>query len=620
MFSSRSHPAQAVRTIFCSILGVAIALLIGATVPSAHAETVRPCLGFNQALELDDGSVIAAGADCVTKFGPGGELDSGFGSGGATEIPGSSPEGDSVVDLLQVPDGYVVVRTNSMVKLTADGTPDAAFGENGLLEVTVPVPYNIGISDATADPDGNIFFSGWQGIGGRGTQTIAKLKPTGALDPSFGEGGVFWEESPDIRFHFERLELDREGRLLAAGYEYDYQTPIGANLIRFTATGEVDVSFGTMGIAKSLPIKNGAGRCEASSCSINISGISVDADQRITLLGDVYYLYLKSARSDTFWAEFDPDGDPTATSADRLPTSSPAIYKFPNGDLLLRGAVGWRVRPDGSEVPGWHAFDVFRLAEYGFDPGANSYNAATGHVLAVGTLAGQRPCERYSYCATERSAITKIDGETGAAIRAFGGNGAIMAAPNECLNGEAPQLDGYGPWRRCALASPAISATARISKGRTRRPALRVRVELSSPPEHPLFLKQEVRVKLPGRLKLKKRALRSRLSVETDSEAPGSFRTAIKGRTLTIRFTPRAEYPAGYDDPYYDGDQPSPNGKTEAVIHLKRGSLRAFPKRLRGWRLSTMVSGRVLAQTEDTIPWWGPSAWTQKKVRAKVPR
>ena len=621
MFSSSFRSTQWVRTFWCLFLGVIFAALIGATAPSAQAEAGKPCLWFVQGVELDDGSVIAAGIDCVTKFNADGKVDSGFGSGGVAETPGSSQDGqEGVVDLLEVPDGYVVVRSHSLSKLTTDGALDDSFGGDGLLEATELVPMTGGISRATGDQSGNIFFTGTQGLGGRGSQTVAKMKPSGDLDVTFGEDGVYWDDSPDIGFYIEALGVDSQGRPLVAGTDPLYDRPLDANLIRLTKNGEVDTSFGLMGMATSSPIKN-AGGCE-TSCGVNVSGITVGPDRQISLLGSVSHLNLKSGYSDTFWAEFDPDGDPTATSSADIQSSAPATYRFPNGDLLLSESAGRRVSPDGTGISGWHAFEGTRLAEYEFRAGTFSYNPTAGHILSVGGLFGEPTCEdstRYR-CPNERRAITKIDAETGEAVRSFGGNGTVMTGLNDCAEGFAPQIDGFGPWRRCRLRSPLVTPTVKISAGRTNRPSLYARVELGSPPKHPLFLKQEVRLKLPDRLRLRRRALKPRLTVKTENDAPGSFRTTVRGRTLTIGFTPRAVYPAGYDDPYYDGDPPPPNSPTEVKIHLKRGSLQALPKRLRGRRLTATVSGRVLAQTEDTIPWWGPSGWTQEKVRFRVPR
>jgi uncharacterized delta-60 repeat protein len=84
----------------------------------------------------------------VARLTPDGALDSGFGTGGKTELPLSANNWDSATALALQPDGKLVVggwvnegQTSAgdfaVTRLTAGGTPDMAFGTGGT--VVTPV-------------------------------------------------------------------------------------------------------------------------------------------------------------------------------------------------------------------------------------------------------------------------------------------------------------------------------------------------------------------------------------------------------------------------------------------------------------------------------------------------
>jgi uncharacterized delta-60 repeat protein len=126
------------------------------------------------------GSVVWAGA---------GALDPGFGVGGVatTDVAGGN---DAAHALAVAPGGAIVVAGEAdgalaVVRYRPDGTPDSAFGTDG--RVVLP---SAGAARAVAlEPDGRIVTAG-DSAGGPAGFTVVRLAPDGALDASFGGGGV----------------------------------------------------------------------------------------------------------------------------------------------------------------------------------------------------------------------------------------------------------------------------------------------------------------------------------------------------------------------------------------------------------------------------------------------
>ncbi len=154
-----------------------------------------------------------------------------------------------------------------LVRLNARGTLDPAFGKNGsVLAPLLPLKNrdSAAVTAVLEDAAGRAIVVGW-----RTTSTLmdanfpvivaARFTGSGALDPSFGERGFVTTriDQADVTQAFAAA-LDGEGRLLVAGYNggrsrdsrrsFD-DWPIRAILLRYTAAGVLDTSFGAGGVA-----------------------------------------------------------------------------------------------------------------------------------------------------------------------------------------------------------------------------------------------------------------------------------------------------------------------------------------------------------------------------------
>ncbi len=93
----------------------------------------------------------------------------------------------------------------------ANGQPDRAYGQNGAAIAGGPLWSGFGV---TLDPSGRAVFSVGYSSGGVNSGRIARFDATGALDASFGTGGL---SDAATNFLSRQVALDASGRILVAG-------------------------------------------------------------------------------------------------------------------------------------------------------------------------------------------------------------------------------------------------------------------------------------------------------------------------------------------------------------------------------------------------------------------
>jgi len=157
---------------------------------------------------LFTGLVLALGATPPAQSGPG-DLDVRFGTHGQTQVPGQV---DSAA-LIALPDGRILVfgvsddlaarneGSIAVARLLANGAPDATFGRSGHMDLRLgsearPVP-----TDALFLEGGHILVAGYFAGDGwlpwpsdqprsKFPGWLVRVSPDGAIDPTFGVGGV----------------------------------------------------------------------------------------------------------------------------------------------------------------------------------------------------------------------------------------------------------------------------------------------------------------------------------------------------------------------------------------------------------------------------------------------
>jgi uncharacterized delta-60 repeat protein len=195
-------------------------------------------------------SVTGAAHPSLARFTEDGGLDTSFGSGG-TVLDTASSLG-SVRSGAVLEDGGVVVvgSTNAypydlgVGKYQASGMPDTSFGVDG--SRTFDFGFAEYAKGVLVDGVGQITVVGTQFGANAPDVLLARLTASGSVDTSFGSNGTNAVDVPD-RFIPDAAALQSNGGILLAGQLQRYPELLGA-VVRLDATGALDTSFGDGGV------------------------------------------------------------------------------------------------------------------------------------------------------------------------------------------------------------------------------------------------------------------------------------------------------------------------------------------------------------------------------------
>ncbi|NET10775.1 MAG: DUF4347 domain-containing protein [Symploca sp. SIO2B6] len=130
----------------------------------------------------------------------------------------------------------------------APGDRDTNFGNNGIVTTDIGFNSDDGGWSITTDDNGNILVGGYTEAYGSNDFALIRYTATGELDTSFGQGGIaiadIGTNSDDLMFS---ITIDINGNILVSGAS----NANGSNdftLARYTADGFLDTNFGTGGI------------------------------------------------------------------------------------------------------------------------------------------------------------------------------------------------------------------------------------------------------------------------------------------------------------------------------------------------------------------------------------
>jgi uncharacterized delta-60 repeat protein len=213
--------------------------------------------GFSAIALQPDGKILAVGDGYgysrpptpLTRFNPDGTLDSSFGNGGES----SAPTNQAIALALQ-PDGKIVVAGSKVIvdgshyefalaRVNPDGSPDEGFGNGGAL--TTPLGSDYALATGVAvQPDGKLVA-----VGGSAADpgfVVVRYNPDGALDTSFGSGGVAVSGLPEATqgVGASAVVLQPDGKIVVGG-EWEsvgWAVSTGFALARFAVTNTLTVS------------------------------------------------------------------------------------------------------------------------------------------------------------------------------------------------------------------------------------------------------------------------------------------------------------------------------------------------------------------------------------------
>lgn len=308
----------------------------------------------NAVLVQPNGRIVVAGqgglpsAFCVARLRSNGLLDTTFGSGGKRVVRFGGDQEGAFGAALQ-PDGKIVLVGDSdfrvaVARLKPNGALDPTFSGDGRKTFSWGP-----IGRATAVlvlPNGKLLVGGFSGPE-TGNVQVARLNANGALDSTFGTGGIATADFGGDDFGLA-MARQANGRILVAGLSRPTEigaTTGGAVVARFRANGVLDPDF------------DGDGRLMFGTGSV--SAVLVQADRRIVVAGNangsqtmtVTRLRPNGSPDTTF----DGDGTATIDFGSLADAGNDAVLQ-PDGKIVVAGytqavnspAAVARLNADGS--------------------------------------------------------------------------------------------------------------------------------------------------------------------------------------------------------------------------------------------------------------------------------
>ena len=291
--------------------------------------------GFDQAngvaVQPDDKIVVVGplqGTVGMARYNPDGSLDSTFGTGGKV-VTDATPSGDGAFDVAVASGGKIVVGGGTgfgpfgtsdflLLRYNIDGSLDSTFGSAGIVTTDFgggEVAFAIGVG-----PDGKITAAGGTNTADPGNFAVARYDPNGSPDTSFGSGGQVTTDvgygSTDTGFGVVVLP---DGRAVVAGSTSSTPSTSSFGVVRYTAAGAVDTTFGNGGRTTASfgnPINNAFDIAAQADGKLVVAGGTADFSRRV---------------SDFALARF--VGDPSAIEVvvDVKPESGDNVIPLPNG-------------------------------------------------------------------------------------------------------------------------------------------------------------------------------------------------------------------------------------------------------------------------------------------------
>lgn len=200
-----------------AIAGAAVgALVLGLAAPAGAAGEPDPTFSGDGRLTVDltsdgyeggyaaavqpDGKILAAGRTggsggrmYVARFNADGSPDTTF-SGDGRAVADFGPGDDWATDIGLGADGTIVVAgaagdytRMAVARFTPTGAPDVTFSGDGRRTFNMS-PGEEGADDVIVDGDGRIVLAGGAAIGGASRFALVRFTATGAVDPTFGGG------------------------------------------------------------------------------------------------------------------------------------------------------------------------------------------------------------------------------------------------------------------------------------------------------------------------------------------------------------------------------------------------------------------------------------------------
>jgi uncharacterized delta-60 repeat protein len=309
----------------------------------ARSEENNSARGYGMALQ-PDGKIVMAGWNwpstidfCVMRFNADGSFDNSFGTGGKVTTPIGSGNDEGTNVAIQS-DGKIVVTGSSfnasgntdyvVIRYTSAGAVDSTFGTNGIVTTDInsyDIPEGIAINSTTgAITIAGTSNSNYSLLGnhhtGNGDFTVVRYTSSGALDGSFGTGGIAtFDISSGSADAAHSLAVQPDGKLIVAGTTVRTVNNKDVVVIRLTTAGAPDASFGTGGIAiENYDGVNSDDDCRSVAVQSDgkiVIGGSVDAFPNTTGLNPIGLMLMRFTTNGALDPSFNGDGKTAANIA-----------------------------------------------------------------------------------------------------------------------------------------------------------------------------------------------------------------------------------------------------------------------------------------------------------------
>ena len=245
-----------------------------------------------------------------------GALDPSFGQGGILHIPTPADFKLNGVWRLAIQRGdtadpgddkIVTLESAAVARYNLDGSADATFGAGGR-QITTMAGNKVQARDIAFQPDGSIVVGGSYDYQD-GTPTdlmLLRYTAAGAVDPTFGNAGVVLFDagaSFGTSDYAYAVAVQPDGKILLAGSSAtsSLASSVSAIVVRFQSNGAVDSSFGTNGVARNM----------FTNSENDFNGLAVQTDGKVVAVGGARtQVTSKSSNYDILIARY--QGDPVA--------------------------------------------------------------------------------------------------------------------------------------------------------------------------------------------------------------------------------------------------------------------------------------------------------------------
>src|SRR5438552_7539232 len=282
----------------------------GTGLVTTDVDTSQDDVAFATVLQ-PDGKIIAVGTSFTTparivviRYNANGTPDSSFGNNGitVTSLPSASADGFAAIldpdgKLLVAgrscpssgPSGFLLLRyhTNSNGVTGTAGALDTAGFNSPLGYVVTPIPSGTKTSaNAVAVSGTNILLAGQSKIGVKFVVALARYTSSGALDSTFGNGGLVTTPIFSLDAAAAAVAVQGDGKIVAAGLAGSASANVwDVALLRYNANGSLDTDPDP---TRGFGAGTGIVTTDIGSSSNYANAVALQADGKIVVVGNAF--------------------------------------------------------------------------------------------------------------------------------------------------------------------------------------------------------------------------------------------------------------------------------------------------------------------------------------------